>query len=323
MTMCFCSLCVSRFLIFVSASKASEDSATRFHTHRNQNNESRWLCTKVKRCWLAPVMTRFPPCSQHKKSCIHFIITLSCYCKNGKLIFHTNWHEIALVTLWDFILHIWIWVLLREFQGCMSVVCLKTQCVGLGSFSLVAAPAVLLCRFSTGVLNEAERTCPYQMTIWKQITFIFHLVIFMHCIIFSFVSGDFGFAFLGLSGLFITVCFSWQEPCQNLCFAPSFLLPANPFPPQLQFNKNSGTFSISCKLRYEAQIHRVCYSHNYTKISLVQLWSDYLRQTDTAPILQCLFVLFVSYKQKLLQNSLAKRLQGVALQYIVRKRKKI
>lgn len=31
---------------------------------------------------------------------------------------------------------------------------------------------------------------------------------------------------------------------------PSFLLPANPFPPQLQCDKNLCTFSISCKLQY-------------------------------------------------------------------------
>ena len=31
---------------------------------------------------------------------------------------------------------------------------------------------------------------------------------------------------------------------------PSFLLPVNPFPPQLQDNKNQCTFSISCEIRY-------------------------------------------------------------------------
>lgn len=236
-------------------------------------------------------MTRFPPCSPHKKNCIHSIITLNCYCKNGQLISHTKWHEIALVTLWDFIPRFWIWVLLQEFQGCMSVAYLKIQCVGLGSFSLAAAPALLLCRFifhwcikwsredmtlSNGHMkanyfhisscNIYARHCFFPVLRWLLFLFSRPLWIIHHCL-------------FQLSSALPKLVF-----CHNEGTAPSFLLPANPFPPQLQFHNNSCTFSISCKLRYEPQIHCVCYSHNDAKISLVQLWSDYLRQTDTAPI---------------------------------------
>lgn len=87
-------------------------------------------------------------------------------------------------------LHICIWVLLLGFRQRTSLIRLKTQYVGLDSFSVVEVLALLLCRLSSGILNQVGRPCPYQATVWKQITFIYHLVIFMHCIIFSLFLDD-------------------------------------------------------------------------------------------------------------------------------------
>lgn len=142
---------------------------------------------------------------------------------------------------------------------------LKIQCVGLGSFSLAAAPALLLCRFifhwcikwsredmtlSNGhtkanyfhisSCNISARHYFYPVLRWLLFLFSRPLWIIHHCL-------------FQLSSALPKLVF-----CHNEGAAPSFLLPANPFPPQLRFHKNSCTFSISCKLRYEPQIHCVC-----------------------------------------------------------------
>lgn len=65
------------------------------------------------------------------------------------------------------------------------------------------------------VLNEGGRPCSYQVTTWKQITVIHHLIPIRYCIIFPLFLDDLCICPLCLSQLFITACFSRQGPCEN------------------------------------------------------------------------------------------------------------
>lgn len=103
---------------------------------------------------------------------------------------------------------------------------METQCEVGQVFTQGGSHFIPLQIFS-GIGNEEGRPCSYQVTTWKQITVIYHLITIRYCIIFLLFLDDLCFCPLCLSQLFITACFSWQGPCENtrlnFSFQPIFL----------------------------------------------------------------------------------------------------
>lgn len=110
----------------------------------------------------------------------------------------------------------------------MSLVCLETQC-GPGQVFTQEGSHFIPLQIFSDILNEEGRPCSYQVTTWKQITVIYHLITIRYCIIFFLFLDDLCFCPLCRSQLFITACFSQQGPCEktwhwlNFSFQPILL----------------------------------------------------------------------------------------------------
>lgn len=139
---------------------------------------------------------------------------MNSYFNNGKLIFCIQRYEIVLVRLWDVTLCICLRRLWLGFQQGMSLVCLETQC-GPGQVFTQEGSHFIPLQIFSDILNEEGRPCSYQVTTWKQITVIYHLITIRYCIIFFLFLDDLCFCPLCRSQLFITACFSQQGPCEN------------------------------------------------------------------------------------------------------------
>lgn len=96
----------------------------------------------------------------------------------------------------------------------MSLVCLETQREPGQVFTQGGSHFIPLQIFS-GRSNEEVRPCSCQVTMWKRIAVVYHLITISYCTIFFLFLDDLCFCPLCLSQLFITACFSRQGPCEN------------------------------------------------------------------------------------------------------------
>lgn len=65
----------------------------------------------------------------------------------------------------------------------MSLLSLETQS-GLGQVFTQGASHLIPLHIFSNILNEEGRPCSYQVTTWKQMTAIYHLITIRYCIIF-------------------------------------------------------------------------------------------------------------------------------------------
>lgn len=139
---------------------------------------------------------------------------LNYYFNNWELTFCTQRYKIVLVRLWDVTVCVCLWRLWLGFQQGMSLVFGNPVCVSGQVFTQGASHFIPLQIFS-GILNEEGRPCSYQITTWKWITAICHLITIRYCIIFFLLLDDLCFCPMCLCQLFITACFSQQGRCEN------------------------------------------------------------------------------------------------------------
>lgn len=154
--------------------------------------------------------------------------------------------------------------------------------------------------------------------MWKQITFIHHLVIFMHCVIFPLFWDDLCFCLLCRPQLSIAVWFSGWVPCEKArhCLQVVF----QPLLSPLSFRILKIRVPFPFPVRYGVCVANSLFATATTTQNFISATVMSLQKTDTAPVLPwgCLQLL-VYPLQKLFQSSLWKRWKAVAVQYIVGK----